>query len=277
MMDIFLLRITLIIYVVATAGYLVHMITLRKDAERVSFMVLLAGTLVHVAAIGMRWVAIGHPPFTGMGETLSFLALALSGNFLLFQYGHKVKNLGAFVAPVITLITVAAVSLQSGSVAPLPPVLRSLWLPFHAAICLLSYAILTMSFLISLMYLLQERQIKRKRLGAIFKRLPSLETLDVMAERCLKIGFPLLTLGIITGSIWAEKAWGAYWSWDPKETWSLITWFLYAALLHQRLTVGWRGRRSAYMTIIGYLTLVFTFLGVTYLLPGAHSYVAGSK
>jgi cytochrome c-type biogenesis protein CcsB len=82
-----------------------------------------------------------------------------------------------------------------------------------------------------------------------------------------------LTLGIITGAIWAEYAWGRYWSWDPKETWSLITWFLYAALLHQRLAIGWRGRRAAIMAIVGFLAILFTFLGVSYLLPGLHSYL----
>lgn len=185
--------------------------------------------------------------------------------------GHRLKALGAFISPVITLVTVLSI-IHPKKILPLPPALQSYWLPIHASISLISYALLTMSFCISIMYLIQERQIKKKRLGAIFKRLPSLQTLDTMSEKCLKIGFPFLTLGIITGSIWAEKAWGAYWSWDPKETWSLVTWLLYAALLHQRLTVGWRGKRSAYMTIVGFLALLFTFIGVTYLLPGAHSY-----
>ena len=274
-MDALLLRLTLMVYFIATCGYMVHLITMRKDVERIAFRTLLAGTIIHAITIGVRWVRLWHAPFTGMGESLSFLAMLLSGSFLLFQYGHKVKNLGAFVTPIIMLITVASVTLIDHSISYLPPALRSIWLPIHAGLCLVSYAILTLSFSLSVMYLVQEWQIKHKRLGAIFRRLPSLETLDIMAGRSLKVGFPLLTLGIITGAIWAEKAWGAYWSWDPKETWSLITWLVYAALLHQRLTVGWRGRRSAVMTIIGFMVLVFTFFGVTYLLTGMHSYVSG--
>ncbi len=270
-MEFFLLQIALFIYVAATAGFVVNLVTMRKDVERISTYILSAGLFVHTVGIILRWVYSAHPPLVSFHEVFSFLAWALALAFLLFQVGHKLKALGAFVTPIVTIFLIMSL-IHPKAILPLPPALRSYWLPIHASISLIAYALLTMSFCISIMYLIQERQIKQKRLGAIFKRLPSLQTLDKMSEKCLKIGFPLLTLGIITGSIWAEKAWGAYWSWDPKETWSLITWFLYAALLHQRLTVGWRGKRSAYMTIIGFLALLFTFLGVTYLLPGAHSY-----
>ncbi len=270
-MDTFLLQIALFIYIAATAGFVVNLVTMRKDVEKFSTYILVAALCVHTIGIILRWIYLKHPPLVSFHEVFSFLAWALALAFLLFQAGHKLKALGAFVTPIITILLIMSL-IQPKAILPLPPALKSYWLPIHASICLIAYALLTMAFCISVMYLIQERQIKKKRLGAIFKRLPSLQTLDKMAEKCLKIGFPLLTLGIITGSIWAEKAWGAYWSWDPKETWSLITWFLYAALLHQRLTVGWRGKRSAYMTIIGFLALLFTFLGVTYLLPGAHSY-----
>jgi len=122
------------------------------------------------------------------------------------------------------------------------------------------------------MYLIQEHFLKSKQLGALYRKLPSLDTLDDINYRCLTLGFPLLTLAIISGAIWAETAWGAYWSWDPKETWSLITWFVYAALLHGRLTIGWRGRRAAIFAVAGFFILLFTFLGVNLLLPGLHSY-----
>ncbi len=267
----FLFQIALFIYFFAAAGFVAHIITMRKGAERIAAMALLCGFVVHTIAIALLWHALGHPPIVNMHETLSFLAWAMSGSFLLFHHYSKVKSMGAFAAPLIVVVMTAS-SLQHDRMLPLPPALKSLWLPIHATICLLAYAVLALAFVISIMFLLQERQIKRKRLGGIFHRLPSLDALDSAAERCIKIGFPLLTLGIVTGSIWAEQAWGAYWSWDPKETWSLITWFLYAALLHQRFTVGWRGRRAAIMTIIGFLTLLFTFIGVNYLLPGAHTY-----
>ncbi len=267
----FLFQITLIIYAISSVGFIVQILTLRKDVERVCMWFLTAGFAVHTLAIGIRWVAEGHTPLVNLHESFSFLAWAMVGSFLLLQLGYKIKSLGAFLAPLATM-AMGASSLQPAELIPLPPALKSLWLPVHASISLLAEAIFALAFCLSMMYLLQERQIKKKRLKGIFKRLPSLDTLDIMNERCLKVGFPLLTLGIITGSIWAEKAWGSYWSWDPKETWSLITWFLYAALLHQRLTVGWRGRRAAIMTIVAFATLVFTYLGASFLLSGAHSY-----
>jgi cytochrome c-type biogenesis protein CcsB len=136
----------------------------------------------------------------------------------------------------------------------------------------ISYATFTISFGAALMYLIQQHFLKKKKLGSLFQRLPALETLDEINYRCLTIGFPLLTVAIITGAIWAESAWGTYWSWDPKETWSLITWFIYAALLHGRMTIGWRGKRAALLSIAGFLIMLFTFIGVNLWLPGLHAY-----
>lgn len=132
-----------------------------------------------------------------------------------------------------------------------------------------------MAFCAGVLYLLQERLIKSKSFGRLSRMLPSLQVLDEVNYRALTVGFPLLTAGIITGSIWANCAWGSYWSWDPKETWSLITWLLYAALLHQRLTVGWRGRRAAVMAMVGFGAVLFTFLGVNLLIGGLHTYPLG--
>ncbi|HID98560.1 MAG TPA: c-type cytochrome biogenesis protein CcsB [Thermodesulfobacteriaceae bacterium] len=272
----FLFQLTVLIYFVSTAGFLVHVVTLRKDVERVATSVLTGGFVLHTVAVLWRWWAAGHPPFVNLHDALSSLAWAIVGVFLLFQMRYRIKSLGAFVTPV-ALCTIAASSLQPKEILPLPPVLKSAWLPFHAAICLLSYAVFVLAFCAAVMYLMQEREIKMKRLGGIFKRLPSLQSIDAMNKRCLTVGFTLLTIGIVTGSIWAEQAWGEYWSWDPKETWSLITWFLYAALLHQRITIGWRGRKVAIMTIVAFATLVFTFLGVSLILPGAHSYASWFK
>ena len=135
-----------------------------------------------------------------------------------------------------------------------------------------SYATFSIAFVAAVIYLIQRHFLKKKKLGALFQKLPSLDTLDDINYRCLTIGFPLLTVAIITGAIWAEKAWGTYWSWDPKETWSLITWFIYAALLHSRITTGWRGKRAALLSIAGFLIMLFTFIGVNMWLPGLHSY-----
>jgi cytochrome c-type biogenesis protein CcsB len=123
---------------------------------------------------------------------------------------------------------------------------------------------------VGILYLLQERAIKIKNPGFFFKRLPSLERLDTTGYACIVVGFSLLTIGLITGSVYAKAVWGRFWSWDPKEVWSAITWLFYAALLHERLAVGWRGRRAAIMAIIGFLVLLFTFFGVNFLLTGHH-------
>lgn len=262
---------TLCCYGVATIIFLVQFITLKKRMGRVASIVLGTGLLLHAIAIAVRWLQAGHIPLVHLHESLSFLSLAVVLGFLLASLKNKLKSLGAFVTPIATVLLAAALT-QEQRIVPLPPALQSIWLPIHATISIISYAIFTISFLIAIMYLLQERQIKAKKLGGIFQRLPSLDGLDAILGRTIAIGFTVLTTGIITGSIWAEEAWGAYWSWDPKETWSLVTWLLYAAILHQRFTVGWRGRRAAIMTIIAFFVLIFTFLGVNLLIPGEHSY-----
>jgi cytochrome c-type biogenesis protein CcsB len=187
----------------------------------------------------------------------------------------RVKGLGAFILPMATALMGWAASL-SGEIAPLPPALQSVWLPIHAAVCILAYAIFFLSFALSVMFLIQERQIKKKRLHGLFQRLPSLEGLDALGHRCIVTGFVLLTIGIFTGSVWAEQAWGSYWSWDPKETWSLITWFIYAAAIHARLTRGWTGKRMAGLAIIGFAAVLFTYFGVNFWLSGLHSYASSS-
>jgi cytochrome c-type biogenesis protein CcsB len=262
---------TLCFYTLSTILFLVQFITLRKRLEKAATGILCTGLLLHITAIAVRWVEAGHIPLVHLHESLSFLSLGIVAGFLSAQLKNRLKALGVFVTPIASVLLAAALT-QGQQIVPLSPALQSIWLPIHATISILSYAIFTISFLIACMYLIQERQIKTKKLGGIFKRLPSLDGLDAILGRTITLGFAVLTLGIITGSIWAEEAWGAYWSWDPKETWSLVTWFLYAAILHQRFTIGWRGRRAAIMTIIAFCVLIFTFLGVNLLIPGEHSY-----
>ena len=181
---------------------------------------------------------------TNLHEALSFFAWATIGVYFLLHLKYRLEVLGAFISPVAVVLMVLA-SLFPKEIVPVEPVLNSFWLPIHVTLAIVGNAMFALGFAAGVMYLIQERQIKSKKIGAFYRRLPALKVLDDLNYRCLTWGFPFLTLGIITGSIWAESAWGTYWSWDPKQTWSLITWFLYAALLHGRLTVGWRGRRAA--------------------------------
>jgi cytochrome c-type biogenesis protein CcsB len=270
-MQIALLKATALFYLAGAVLYLHFVFTLRERSARFGRMFLLIGVLLHGAGFVARYLAAGYTPVTSLFESLSFFAFAIVCVFLAFELRYNLRVLGAFVAPLAFLFAMFA-SFLPGEVRALAPALNSYWLPIHVMLLFFGNAVFAVAFGAGIMYLLMERELKRKRLGAIFKRLPSLNVLDDINYRCLTIGFPLLTLGIITGSIWAEYAWGSYWSWDPKEVWSLVTWLLYAALLHGRMTVGWRGRKAAILAIVGFCAVLFTFLGVNLLLPGLHTY-----
>ena len=270
-MQIALLKATAIFYLAGAGLYLYFVFTLNERSARLGRMLLMIGAVLHGAGFAARYFAAGYTPVTSLFESLSFSAFAIVCVFLAFELRYNLRVLGAFVAPLAFLFSLFAAFLP-GEVRSLPPVLNSNWLPVHVLVLFFGYAVFAVAFGAGIMYLLMERELKSKRMGPVFKRLPSLDVLDDINYRCLQIGFPLLTLGIITGSIWAEYAWGSYWSWDPKEVWSLVTWLFYAALLHGRLTVGWRGRKAAILAIVGFCSILFTFLGVNLLLPGLHSY-----
>ena len=160
---------------------------------------------------------------------------------------------------------VASSSLHA-EVRQLPPILQSNWFWFHALLAFASYSCFTIAAGVAVMYLIQRYFLKTKHLGALFQKLPSLETMDEISYRCLTIGFPLLTVAIISGSIWSEKAMGSYWDWDRKQTWSLIIWFIYAALLHGRLTIGWRGKRAVGVLYTGSAFLLLAYVGSRFVL-----------
>ncbi|MDD3293354.1 MAG: c-type cytochrome biogenesis protein CcsB [Geobacteraceae bacterium] len=259
----------LALYGLATLCYLVFFVRPAVMMGRICRWALGAGFACHCLYTFHRYFASGHTPITNPHESLSFFSLAVAGVFLAFQWRYRAVILGAFVMPVAFLMILASAFFPS-SVGPLNPALKSGWLIIHAAGAFSAYAVFAVAFCAGVMYLLQEHYLKRKILGAMFHRLPSLDTLDDINYRCLAVGFPLLTAAIISGAIWAKAVWGEYWSWEPKQTWSLITWFVYAALLHGRLTTGWRGRRAAILAIAGFCVILFTYLGVNLLLPGHH-------
>jgi cytochrome c-type biogenesis protein CcsB len=158
----------------------------------------------------------------------------------------------------------------SQEIKPLSPVLQSYWLTIHTIVAFLGNAAFALAFGVGIMYLVQEHYVKSKHLGGIFGRLPSLQTLDALNYKLITLGFPLLTFAIISGSLWAESAWGSYWRWDPREVWSLTTWFIYAIILHARLIAGWRGKRAAILSIVGFLIIIITFFGINLLEKGIH-------
>ena len=160
----------------------------------------------------------------------------------------------------------------SDRIQPLIPALKSNWLIAHVITCFLGYAGFAIAFAISFMYLFKQRDVEGK--SSLLSYFPKPRVLDELTHQMVMFGFLFLSIGIITGAVWANSAWGSYWSWDPKETWSLITWFIYATLLHARMMRGWYGKRIAYLAIIGFMAVIFTYFGVNYL-PGLHSYGAG--
>ncbi len=272
-MNVLFFKITLLIYFVSTVLYLLTVIRQRETAERLGFWVLTGGFVVHCITLVVRYVESGYAPLTNLHESLSFFAWALVGIFLLVELRYRMAVLGAFACS-LALAAMIISGISPKEVNELNPMLDSWWLPVHVTLAFLGNAIFAVSFGAAVMYLLQERMLKSKKFTAFYHRLPSLEALDDLNYKCLSFGFPAMTMGIISGAVWAEAAWGTYWSWDPKQTWALITWFLYAALLHGRLNVGWRGRRAAILAIIAFLCLFFTYLGVNLLLPGLHNFNA---
>ena len=270
---IILFKTVLICYLSATILYLFHVVGRKEKPGKIARWVLLAGAVVQLIAFITQYVQLGHTPVTNLHESLSFFAWCLVAFYLFFDLRYRLSVMGAF-SSALAVITMLGSGIAPKAVEPLNPALNSWWFPLHVSFAFLGNAAFALAFGAGVMYLLQDRMLKSKHFSGLYYRLPSLDTLDNINYRALSFGFPLMTLGIISGAAWAESVWGTYWSWDPKETWALMTWFVYAALLHGRLSIGWRGRRAAIFAIIGFLCLIFTFLGVNLLLNGQHTFDA---
>jgi len=253
----------------SSAAYCAYLFLQNNYLQRSGFFILMGGFLCHTAALISRIAGTGHLPVANLHETLSFAGWAIAGVFLVIQFKFNLKILGVFAAPFVTLIMIA-VSLLPNEPAQTANIFKSFWFISHIVAIFIGEAGFALACGLGLLYLIQENAIKTKRHRFFFKRLPSLDLLDATGYACIVVGFTMLTLGLITGFVYAQSVWGRFWSWDPKEVWAGITWLFYAALLHERLTVGWRGRRSAIMAIIGFGVLLFTFLGVNLLMDGHH-------
>ncbi|MFH2119527.1 MAG: c-type cytochrome biogenesis protein CcsB [Pseudomonadota bacterium] len=266
------------VYFFAMVLYVSYLAFRSEMLGKVATFSLLGGVVVETAAIGMRWyesyaMGIGRAPLTNMYESLAFFAWMIAVLYLLLEKKFKMRTMGAFVAPFPFLI-MAYASLNPNDIQPLVPALQSNWLISHVVTCFVGYAAFAVSFVVSILYLFRVRAEKRspKSAGSFWDFLPSSAALDEIGYKTIAIGFPLLTIGIVTGAFWANVAWGTYWSWDPKETWSLIVWLIYAAYLHARITRGWRGKRAAILSIVGFAATLFCYLGVNLILSGLHSY-----
>ncbi len=256
-------------YLLSTACYLAYLFFQKDLLHRIGYLLLFFGFLCHCAMILWTFIQIGHMPVRNLFETLSLAAWAVSAVFLAIRYRFKLKVLGVFVAPLALALMLVASQLPRYA-GESKGIFSSFWFVFHVICVFIGDAAFALACGAGTLYLLQERTIKRKARGFFFSRLPSLERLDATGYACIVVGFTFLTAGLIGGFIYAKAVWGRFWSWDPKEVWSAITWLVYAALLHERLAVGWRGRRAAILSIIGFAVLLFTFFGVNFFLKGHH-------
>jgi cytochrome c-type biogenesis protein CcsB len=273
-----LFGISIFVYFFSMVLYVSYLAFRSEGIGKIATFSLLAGVVIESAAIGTRWyesyqMGIGRAPLTNLYESLVFFAWTIAVIYLMLERKFKIKTVGAFVSP-FPFIIMAYASLNPNDIQPLVPALKSNWLIAHVVSCFVGYAAFAVSFGVSILYLFKFRADSRsaKPAGALLGYVPSAAALDEIGYKTIAIGFPLLTIGIVTGAFWANVAWGTYWSWDPKETWSLIVWLIYAAYLHARITRGWRGTRAAVLSIVGFMATIFCYLGVNLILSGLHSY-----
>jgi cytochrome c-type biogenesis protein CcsB len=265
----FLIILTIICYMLSSAAYCAYLFLQRDYLQRSGYFILILGFLWHTVHIIYRIYSSGHMPVGNLPDTLSLAGWTIAGLYLIIFLKFHLKVLGTIAAPLVTVIMII-VSQLPGETSQATNLFKNFWLISHVIAIFIGEAGFALACGLGLLYLIQENAIKSKRRRFFFKRLPSLDLLDGAGYACIVVGFTMLTLGLITGFVYAKSVWGRFWSWDPKEVWSGITWLFYAALLHERLTVGWRGRRSAIMAIIGFGVILFTFLGVNFLLEGHH-------
>ncbi|MFH2066389.1 MAG: c-type cytochrome biogenesis protein CcsB [Pseudomonadota bacterium] len=262
--------IVILFYAAGTAFYTAYFAKQKEIWHQTGYYLLLAGFLIHFLNIGVQHMQTGIFPAGNLKENLSIASGAVAGVYLLLRYKFNIKILGFFAAPLSAIVLMISFFLPSGPSPEPSPVFKNIWLIIHVIVIFIGEASFALACGVGILYLAQEHAIKTKNHGFFYKRLPSLELIDSTGYACIVVGFTLLTIGLIIGSLYAKFVWGRFWSWDPKEVWSLISWLLYAALLHQRLTMGWRGRKAAIMSIVGFAALMFTFFGVNFFLTGHH-------
>lgn len=261
-------NVAIVAYVIATALSLAYLVQRHELVHRLAALATLAGWASHSLALVLLGAQLGRPPLGSLSEAISVVVwvAVLLEMWIERQYGVRV--IGAFVLPVVLVLSVSTVAWPLG-LETMNRALSSAWLWTHIALALVGIAAFVLNFAGALMYLLQERQLKSKRPGTFYYRLPALETLDRLTYRTLALGFPFLTIGLILGALWARTAWGSLFTFDPLAIFSSLAWLIYAATLAGRTAAGWRGRRAAYFAVFGFVVLVVT-LGAGFLLPGRH-------
>lgn len=245
---------------------------------RVALVLTALGLGAHILGVIARGLAVHRVPWGDMYEFVTTVTCVAVAFFFFLMLRYRAYRLGLFVlGPVVVLLGLAETVIYTPA-GQLPPALQSYWLAIHVTSITLATGAFVVAALFAVVYLLADRRAQRAAAGLptraepIFRLLPAPAMIDRLAYRMVVFGFPLWTFGIIAGAIWADEAWGRYWGWDPTETWAFITWVVYAGYLHARATAGWRGRRSAYIQLIGFGCLLFNTVVVSLIIKGLHSY-----
>ncbi|MGD9567011.1 MAG: c-type cytochrome biogenesis protein CcsB [Sedimentibacter sp.] len=259
--------ISFIIYIVAMLSFFVFLVGKNDKVGKVAFGLSMAGFIVHTVAMILRIVESGRLPFSNQYEFASCFAWGIVLCYLVIHFRYKFTSMGAFIMPLAVLMMGYA-SVLPKNIKPLMPALQSNWLYFHVGSAIISYGSFAVACGLSIMYLFNQKNVNSN----FNNKLPDEEVCDYLSYRVIAFGYLMLTIVIISGAIWAKYAWSRYWTWDPKETWSLITWLIYSVYLHLRFNRGWKGKSAAWFSIIGFVSIIFTFVGVNVLLPGLHSY-----
>jgi len=257
--------VSMIFYAAAAVVYALMWLKSARLLRVAAPAVLGAGLVVNLIQLVSRWVDTSQPPFKTLFESLVLLAACIALVYLVIELIYRARILGLPSALGCALVMLYAVSRQYKEAVNLPPALQSGWFIPHVVVYFFGYASLFVAFCASVVYLLRPRPIRLKRPDLIAAEAIDLEAL---LDGAVRFGFVLLTLGLLVGAVWAKAAWGDYWTWDPKETWSLVTWLIFAAYLHLFYLSGWRGRRLAVVVLVGFGAVVFTYLGM-HLLPTA--------
>ena len=269
-MHVVLLRVALAFYSVGLLHSVVSVLSRKYTLFRASLYAVVAGFICQAISIILRASELNYMPLTQRYEAFSFFAVLGAMGYLIAYARYRITTLSIFVFPVIFILTfIANVAYDPSN--SIPPVIQSNWIYVHTPLIFLGYAALFICFAGATMYLIQERELKSKHHSLFYYRLPSLEICDDLSYRSLAIGFPLITLGIVSGALWAQSAWGTLWGADLKILLSFFTWLIYLLLIHYRFIAGWRGKRAAYLAIAGFVSVLVSFLGANYF-GGLHSF-----
>lgn len=269
-MELILSYLALLLYLAASLGYMGSLAARPGKLLRAAGLLARAGFVLHTWALAVYLYQQGQPP-ANLAEWLSFYAWATVAVYILTEVRYASKVIGSFVIPLVVILLGTSAALPK-AIETLSPPLKNIGVWAHVILTLLGNAAFALACCGALMYLLQERQLKSKHPGVLYQRLPSLKLLDDLCHLSLALGFPLLTLGLLSGSLLAYSTWGSFLTWDGKQIWSIVTWVFYAALLHGRLAGGWRGRKAAILSIIGFCGVVFTALGANLVIRGTHAF-----